>query len=621
MNYFNVAEQIFQWLSQFQVKEKNISFKKIKDGLIEFNFFHPIKGEITCRIKSPADRFFQHEGIGFVFRENGQGEGVLENYDFGGIFDPIDNQVVGTHYATTHFAWLGALIYQKDRKPDILERVKSAIQFHLRTSPDEYVFDDWNYHWDFQNLAFINTFLLLESELDEKEKNLWRSGLKSWRQNTRNPLTNWVAMRVNANLERFQLFHKISDLLRIYIGLFQINKAYHKNGCFDDELNFSRPVQYHLYALALLHRILVKKPGEKLRRKFIRGVEYFISFIDPDGCFNYAGRGQEQIFAYAAAVYVLEAAAQIDPANSERYKFFAEKIWHYLLQYKKNDHFPLVLNFRDDKEKFGWYDYHHLTVYNAFLGVWLALASDIAKETLSNKSNYGESRKKILFEKETDDFFFSNENYFFQISGGLPEYLSEAAVTPNHIWFKNVGWVFTCPGGPSRHLFGKKNASENVEKNLLSPFFIVKDEVITTAFGKSKIVVTSASSIKIKWKFPFCDFERMVSFQDNSIEFIDSYHFTLEIVVNEWRYFNFPVVLDKFGVKLKDDGFLLNHQKEHVGVQIIETNMPKTKLELLEEIKTAKGLAKVVALRQIDLRIKSGEKYFIQFLIENFNKC
>jgi len=168
MSYFDAAKQIFEWLSRFQVKEKTILFKKIDNRFIEFDFIHPIKGRINCRITPPKEKYFQHEGIGFVIRENKKDGGVLEVYDFGGIFDPIDNQVVGTHYATTHFAWLGALIYQKDRDKKIFELVRTAIQFHLRTSQEEYIFDDWNYHWDFQNLAFIDTYNLLKDELDEQ---------------------------------------------------------------------------------------------------------------------------------------------------------------------------------------------------------------------------------------------------------------------------------------------------------------------------------------------------------------------------------------------------------------------------------------------------------------------
>jgi len=334
-------------------------------------------------------------------------------------------------------------------------------------------------------------------------------------------------------MERFQLFHRISDLFKAFMGLFQINRAYHKNGCFDDELNLSRPIQYHIYTLALLYRILINKSSKKLEKQFLNGVKYFISFIDPDGCFNYVGRGQEQIFGYATAIYVLEAAAQLDSMNAGRYKFFAEKIWSYLSQYKKNDYFPLVLNLRDDKEKFGWYDYHHLTVYNAFLGVWLALAAELFDANEQNVIYHSGNLKKLLYEEETDDFFFSNETYFFQLSGGLPEYLSEPAITPNHIWFKNVGWVFSCPGGPSRHLFGKKNISENIEKNLLAPIFTINDEIITTAFNKSKILVDGSHALKIRWKFYFCDFERIIHFRENFIEFEDVYNFVLDQDVNE----------------------------------------------------------------------------------------
>ena len=108
----------------------------------------------------------------------------------------------------------------------------------------------------------------------------------------------------------------------------------------------------------------------------IKGIDYFLRFVDPDGCFNYTGRGQEQIFGYASAIYVLEAALKVNPSKMKIYQTALNRIWEYFLSFfKPEGYFPLVLNSHADEERYGWYDYHHLTVYNGFTGVWLGLAS------------------------------------------------------------------------------------------------------------------------------------------------------------------------------------------------------------------------------------------------------
>ena len=50
---------------------------------------------------------------------------------------------------------------------------------------------------------------------------------------------------------------------------------------------------------------------DKIARKFLNGIEFFMPFVDPDGDFNYWGRGHGQIFGHGAAIYALLAAANL----------------------------------------------------------------------------------------------------------------------------------------------------------------------------------------------------------------------------------------------------------------------------------------------------------------------
>ena len=89
---------------------------------------------------------------------------VLEpGYDQGGIRDPLDGRVAGDHYATTHFAWCCALHHAVAPDEELVRAALRAMEFHIRTSRDEYAPGNWSYHWDFNNLASIEAYALLRN--------------------------------------------------------------------------------------------------------------------------------------------------------------------------------------------------------------------------------------------------------------------------------------------------------------------------------------------------------------------------------------------------------------------------------------------------------------------------
>ncbi|MFH1942967.1 MAG: hypothetical protein ABIL68_12770, partial [bacterium] len=430
----------------------------------------------------------------------------------------------------------------------------------------------------------------------------------------------WIAMRAYSSLLKYRLLGISLDNIRFLWRIRAVDRARHPDGCYDDAFQQSRPIQYHVYTLALLHRIFLLHQDNRLKKHFLAGVHYFTQFIDPDGCFNYLGRGQEQIFGYAVGLYVLEAAKQLDEMNARLYQSYRDRVWNYLVGFFRDGHFPLVLNSREDAEKCGWYDYHHLTVYNAFLGAWLALTHSLKTSAVSGeKKQDGTPRFYFQYFESTKNIIISKDAYFVTLSGGNREYFSEPGLTPIHVWFKNVGWVFSCPGGPSPMRYGKINVAQNVEKNFFCPIAHIDGMAwFLPAHRECRIIRADPDQVIMALDYGPFNLNRIVTFDQKAIVFKDTFQFKEDINIEELRYFNFPVVVDKFKIEINRAGEVrLVSNKGMVCVVLINTDFTEKCFEKIEQIKTAKGLACVVALREHRFRVKAGQKNSITFSLSS----
>jgi hypothetical protein len=620
MNYLGVAENIYQWLAKYQINQRQIvSHYNEKIQELSFNLQHPVEGEKKVKMPVPDNKFFRTHGIGLKMNQEENDRCLLDVYDNGGIFDPVDSYVPGDHYAATHFALLGAIIYNIKKNPNILNQVKKAIEFHISTLKDEYYFGKWGYHWDFKNIAFLETYRQLREIFSEEERNYWIHGIRLSKENSQNPLTNWMAMRTYAALLRYKLLNSKSDKLKFHWRLYGLNKMQHSDGCYDDYWNKSRPIQYHVFTLALLHRIFLSYPNARIKASFLAGVKYFVKFIDPDGCFNYLGRGQEQIFGYAVGLYVLEAAKLLDDSRVDYYQLKLDSIWNYLLSFQRDGYFPLVLNTHDVKEKFGWYDYHHLTVYNAFLGVWLGLTHSLKQNNSIDKNKKLHCGNHFVqYFEPTKNVIISKEEYFAVFSGGTPEYLSEPCVTPIHLWFKEVGWIFSCPGGPSPEKYGKINFVENVDKNFFAPM-INQNNLAWDLPVYLRCIEFNANSesLSIIFDYGIVICKRRVLFNNRCLIFEDFFRYKKDGSINELRYFNFPVVIDKFEIEFEQQNKMrLISDNGIIQIKIMDTDFGFNNFDKAEKIKTAKGMAHVVTLKKCSIKVERGKTNFIRFSID-----
>lgn len=614
MNYLEVITELHLWLKKLQVTQKHIVADLNGDN-IKFTLFHPIKGIIAVEQTLPEKKFFQSYGIALQIKNKTKDKVEMDVYDFGGIFDPLDKRVQGEHYSTMHFALLSAILYSETKEDSYLDCTSEAMDFHFRTSKDEYYFSNWEYHWDFKNFALVEIYSLLKEVLNDFERRQWEECIKSWRANTHN-LTNWNALRAYAYLFRSRLRKSKFDAFKSWKNYQFIRKSQLADGGIADEKGKSSPIQYHLFTVALLHRMYLMRKSEEDLKRFLAGLKFFINFIDPEGDFNYYGRGHEQIFGYGIALYILEAAKLVDVSHCYEYQYWIDKVWNYLLRFKKADgHFPLVLNHRQDQEKYGWYDYHHLTVYNAFLGAWLGLAHILKTEKVLAKDL---SSTKTVFFKQSQFVTAGKDEYFLAINGGVSEYLSEASLTFQHLYFKEIGYIYSCPGGPDRQRFGKINVVENVEKNYFAPIALDSDNNwITPALKRGEILTADSDQIKVVLNYGHFLVERTVYLKNRSIVISDDIHFKEYTNFKEFRYFNFPIVIDKFKIEITDGKICLvkKHSEKKVSIKFLKNSFANGKIERLDNIKTAKGLAIVVSLRERGLSFENAEKRIVKYQI------
>ena len=374
---------------------------------------------------------------------------VLEpGYDHGGIRDILDGRVVGDHYGATHFAWACALKFVTTQDQSFLQAARLAIGFHLRTSPEEYPPGSWDYHWDFNNLAFAETCRLLCPVLEPAERQSWFEGLTHWKTNP-HWAVNWVGMRAASHFARHDLLALPDDLPVAARWLEYVLNAQLGDGGIEDVVGKSLPSQYHAYSACLLHTMSRRHPA--VDRAVVRAARWLLALTSPDGEMNALGRGQGQIFGYACAAYLFRAASTLDPEHAANHLWAAQAVARRLAEGQARDgYWPLVLNLPLESRGAGWYDYHHLSVYNAFAAVWLALAARLPVAAVAAaEPPAGETWLR------DSGLLAVRRRYFALFCAGQEGagYLTEAGITPHALSWGDVN-LFRYPLGPGPGKYG-----------------------------------------------------------------------------------------------------------------------------------------------------------------------
>jgi hypothetical protein len=144
-----------------------------------------------------------------------------------------------------------------------------------------------------------------------------------------------------------------------------------------------RSFAYHTFCGVLLADLWQRRRLPWAGRAAVRAADFILPFILPNGDTLYVGRGQQQIFGYAALLCLLQAAAHL--TGRPEFREGADRAFAFLLRFQRSDgSFPLVLNeheppdpWQPDPSLPGWYTYNRYADYLPFLACFLLKAASI----------------------------------------------------------------------------------------------------------------------------------------------------------------------------------------------------------------------------------------------------
>jgi hypothetical protein len=191
-------------------------------------------------------------------------------------------------------------------------------------------------------------------------------------------VTNWVLLR---NLVRIKSYRNLFTTFQINLVL-KLNK--YKNYITDNTLRSyskrknSLSSQYHAFANLLIGEIYEETKNTKYKELFIKNLELNIQEIKDNGEAITTGRGQKQIFGYAAFLYSLAHAYRL--TKEERYLSTFNKVLDYVKSYQEESgKIPLVLSREENVQQY-LYSYNNLFDYLPFLIFWLAKSNELIQE-------------------------------------------------------------------------------------------------------------------------------------------------------------------------------------------------------------------------------------------------
>jgi hypothetical protein len=549
-------------------------------------------------------------------------------YDDGGIRDELSGRVMGEHYSATFFALASAIQYTRAGRTEHLDRAIRATAFHIRTASDRYAFSEWPYHWEFNNYAFAEAYDRLEPYLAADTRAAWLAAMRRWSWSGAEA-TNWAGMRALAALRRYRSgSRRLQDRWTYKRARDQFLRAQNRDGCFEDLPGRSRPLQYHAYCAALLFELARLEPNDGLISRFAQGAAFLAAFVDDEGIFNYLGRGQRQLFGQVTAIYGLFAAAKVCPERADDFRRLGVRLWGHLLSHQRPDgSWPLILNRNDDRDRRGWYDYHHVTVYNAFAAVWLAKTVELLECSRPETSTVdcatavdGRDVTSVVFE-DTRVAVVSRARYLCVTAGGSGHYATDAAATIDHLTIRGSGSLISCAGGPSPRKYGARYADARVDEQFAGPIarlarggWVIPQSTIGARLRHAGDV--------IEWELDYDGMFvlfRSFRFEPDRLSILDRLQFSRTASLAELRYCSIPIQLTGFEIGAVHPAAVeVSARADGSRVLIESAAAPPgaTGWERSGEAWSAAGPVALLVRRLTDLTVAAGTEYRHEFAIQ-----
>ena len=388
-----------------------------------------------------------------------------------GIWDSEAEICINNHYSLSHLMLAAGLLYELTGKEDYRvqhDAMADLLQQHYVSGYAHY--DVNTIHWDFNNHAWLSCAQLATG--GDLAPRIRSGALQGLRRENGTWAGNWLVMR------------ELNQALRRSLGIswqpwrrwperFLQHRLFRRDGGIDEFPGHSRPVQYHAYILALLLRrfLVTQHFAPRDLRRMESGVAYLLAHLDPLGNANYRGRGQYQLFFEGCARYVLQIMSawcgetDLGQACRDGLTCLDRQEW----PVREGGLLSLVRTDPAGDRHGAYYDYHYLTVYNAFDLAWRLLALHDSKKIIRDSYPHrSRSAQRTGLFPDSGLYLARPAGWIFALTGGEDMYLSDVGLTVCHLGGRH-GHLFTAPGGPHPGRYGVKYGSEQLRENVFSP--------------------------------------------------------------------------------------------------------------------------------------------------------
>ncbi|MFH2138509.1 MAG: hypothetical protein ABII88_08370 [Candidatus Omnitrophota bacterium] len=352
----------------------------------------------------------------------------LKSYDLGGIIDfNLDSessayppQVPGDHYVTIYAAYCFLRCHATTGDKEFLKSAKLAMDFMIRIYSDYLASSIAWQNTDFKNPVFVECVKLLSEDEDVTKYNKFLFKMK---ETTHYQPTNVYALRVHWHSTRHRYTGK-SESKRVGQCLKRLEEDQSKDGLICDNFrerysNLSnRDITYHQYSLACLARALIYNDDPKLLNIFLKGCQFSLNLLTPDGEVAYMGRGANNIYHQVSAIYAFYEASKRtkNKTRSDQFKRAVNKAIGYLQRWvEDNKLMPTAMN-QYGKIRMAWN--HNATTYNALCGYFLFNVDDKLISPTTDVAIPMERQDCIINMEESNFCIVGGLNYYLGLFGG-----------------------------------------------------------------------------------------------------------------------------------------------------------------------------------------------------------
>lgn len=517
-----------------------------------------------------AGRKFLEGGVVWNVEKISSNTISLSCYDRGGIFDyhingeglEIAPQVAGYYYAAAYSAYCFARRYRETGDPEFLNAAKLAFEFTKKVYIEGYLpFDYGIYHYDYKNPLIVETIEeILNKCLSKSELNEYMALYGYLREEHSSEPTNIIALRYHFQSLNNYYFNKdcTSEISKI---VKRLKRDQTKDGFLQDNNgNYdAADLSYHHYMLACLGRGLAYMQNSQIKEIFLKGIDFSLSMLTPDGEVVFTGRGANNIYHQASAIYAFEYAKTIvnDKDKAGQYKRAAKLLFNYLEKWQRDDGMvPSAMN-KHISKRMGWH--HCETPYNAKIAYFLYRAYDLTKDDANTIQNIPSDYKGYsCITKNTGYATVRTKNYYITIfSGSPPSYRWS-----NGIYKEGIAGIamLGIPGKGAMLpvLTDTQNGSSSSDNFLIfnnkrnrSEYLYQQGDLWMGGDNNQKIIncMGSYPSCKIAKSYRCIDDEIIVS---TTLEFLKDGIFSI------YGLLRAPILLDDFKCYVREDKVIVN---------------------------------------------------------------